>query len=166
MTRIVTLQCINEQVLNTLKHAVDASTIDKESIELHISDKSGGSTEIGLKIVDLIEHSPVDIIGVVETGAASMSAIIFEACGKRIMRKKSFLHFHFAHIRVSLLIYYNKKLMERNRQSGIALQERLFAPVAKRTKKSREQLIELFCLDRAIGATEALSRGLADEISK
>ena len=164
MTRIITLKSITVEFLEEFKEAVNSSTIDMRPIELHIADKAGGSTEIGLQIVDLIERSPVLVTGIVETGAASMSAIIFEACHKRLMRKQSYLHFHFAHIRVSLLIYYDQKLMERNCQSGIALQERLFAPVARRTGKSKVELIELFCLDRAIDAKESIHRNLADEM--
>ena len=51
-----------------------------------------------------------------------------------------------------------------SRQSGIALQERLIAPIVKRTGMTRQDVHKLLLEDHHIGAEEALDRGLVDRI--
>ena len=124
----------------------------------------GGDVNCGFEIIEAIESSPVTVSGIVRREAGSAAAIILQACHDRVMENGSTLHYHYASWRVSLLIYFDKQLMKRNRQSGIAMQERLIEPIVKRTGMTRQDVHKLLLEDRHIGAQEALDRGLVDRI--
>lgn len=52
------------------------------------------------------------------------------------MHEAAYLHYHYAHWRVSLLMYFDEELMARNKKSGIGLHEKLFVPVMKKNGMS------------------------------
>ena len=147
-----------------LKALIELAEIKNEGIELKIIALEGGSTEVGLGIVRLIETSPVPITGIVVQKACSMAAIILQACHTRIMHKGAYLHYHYGGWPVSLLIYFDHELMKENMKAGIALQNALFAPLKNRTNMSDEEIHTLFTREQSVYAEEALSLGLIDKI--
>lgn len=158
------LTSIDEKAVKELNTLIKAAQSEGDGIDFEIIRVNGGSTDIGLEIVKLLENSPVLITGIVREKACSIAAIILQACDKRKMHEAAYLQYHYAHWRVSLLTYFDEAMMERNKQSGIELHRRLSRPVIKKTGMSTEKAHELFRTDRPIYAKEALELGLIDEI--
>lgn len=157
---------INKAVktVSHLRTLIELAQLKNEGIELRIIAADGGSTDVGLAIVHLIETSPVPITGIVVEKACSMAAIILQACHTRKIHKNAYLDYHYGSWRVSLLTYFDEELMKRNTEAGMKIQRELFQPVINRTNMSVEQIHELFTLERPVYAEEALARGLIDEI--
>jgi ATP-dependent protease ClpP protease subunit len=146
-----------------LDRAVRMAHSKKKQLEILISSK-GGDVDEGLKMIEVIKKSPVDVSATVIGEAGSIAAVILQYAKVRRMRADATLHYHFGSWRVSFMIYFDEKLAEANREKGVGLQMKLIAPIMERARMTREQALALLREDRKLSAKEALQRGLIDEI--
>lgn len=127
----------------------------------------GGDVGAGLDIYDLIKTYPGRSTGIVYRNAASMGAIILQACDVRLCGQHADVRVH--HIsqnNVSLDIFNDpsgnklKDIEKALRES----QHRLYEILVARTGKSLEDVMVIFRNDRPMTATKAQELNLIDRI--
>lgn len=137
--------------------------LNQEFCEMEIN-SNGGDVVHGLHIVDIINKHPAHLRATVEKEAGSMAAIILQCAEVRRMRRTATLHYHYGSWRISFLVYFDKALAASNRKKAREYQKALIEPIVKRVGISEKEVHSLLRQDRRIGAEEALTLGLIDEI--
>lgn len=166
MSRIydASLRHINSGATHELERILHSLEAEKKlTCELEIN-CAGGDIVEGIKMMRIIQKSPVHVCATVVNEAGSTAAVILQCCDTRRMMSDATLHYHYGSWRVSFMVYYDKKLLERNRQRAMDYQEQLIAPIIKRSGMSKKRIHELLRADKKIGAEESLSFRLVDEI--
>jgi len=128
-------------------------------------DSNGGSVKVGLDIYDLIRLYPNDTVGLVVNKAASMAAIILQACKKRTCAQHaSILIHHVSRRNISLDEIANARSRERILANMRADQGKLYRILAERTGKPVSAIRKVCKQDRFMSAEVALDFGLIDQI--
>lgn len=133
-------------------------------IEVIIS-SGGGKVHYGLLIYDLLLKYDGKKVGVVYEMAASMAAIILQACDVRTCTKHSqVLIHHVSSNEVSLDELRSPKRLEKLRQDMERDQDLLYAILAEKTGQSIPVIRRECAKDRPLKAEEARKFGLIDAI--
>ena len=160
----VSIRNFERATAKNLERVLQLRALQREtSCELEITSK-GGDVNHGLRMIQFIRDSPLAVNATVVTEAGSMAAVILQCCKIRRIMSNATLHYHYASWRISLMVYFDAELAERNRLSGIKLQNDLIEPIKKRLKITEEDVHKLLREDRKMNAQEALARGHIDEI--
>lgn len=159
----IPLKQIDSATTFMLDRAVRMAHSKKKQLEILISSR-GGDVDEGLRMIEVIKKSNLDVYATVVGEAGSIAAVILQHAKVRRMRSDATLHYHFGSWRVSFMIYFDEKLARANRERGIELQMKLIAPIMERAKMTKQQALDLLKEDRKLTAQEALARGLIDEI--
>ena len=162
-TQQVILHKISKILIDDLKSAIARALKNKGEVEIAI-DCAGGEVDLGLEIMNLIEASPVRIIGRVTGRAASMAAIILQCCHERQIDERAYLRFHYASWPVSFRMYFEPEMLQKNIDSGKKLQERLIVPIMKSSGMSSVEAHELLRKDKRLPSREALKQFLVDSV--
>ncbi len=157
------LRQIDHVAVKLLEKAICSAEKKCVELELLINCK-GGSIDEGFRIIELIEASPIRIKGQVTKEAASMAAVILQACHYRMMDVGATLHYHYGSWRVSFLIYFDEEVMRANKERATALQRRLIAQIIKKSSMTKKEAHDLLRQDRLMSGEEALERRLIDEL--
>lgn len=125
----------------------------------------GGDVGVGLDIYDIIRLYPAPVDALVLSHAASMAAVILQACRKRSCAQNAgILIHHVSRREVSLDELEDdekrRKLVEHMR----TLQQRLYDILAARSKQPIERIREECLKDAFMPAEQAFAFGLIDEI--
>ena len=158
------LRHINNSTTRELEEVLHSLEIQKKTtFELEIN-CAGGDIIEGIKMMRIIEKSPLHVRATVVNEAGSTAAVILQCCDTRRMMGNATLHYHYGSWRVSFMVYYDKKLLERNRQRAMQYQGQLITPIIRRSGMSKKRVHELLRADKKISAEESLSLSLIDEI--
>lgn len=130
-----------------------------------IIDSNGGSTVTGLDIYDIIRLYPGKITGKVMGNAASMAAIILQACKVRqcALHSEILIH-HVSRRNVSLDIMKSKKKRDKVIAEMEKPQKRLYDILLQTTKQTKAAIVKACRLNKQMSAEEALAFGLIDQI--
>jgi ATP-dependent Clp protease protease subunit len=130
-----------------------------------VIDTPGGDTDAGLDIYDALRLYTGKKTAIVLDQAASMGAIILQACEVRKCAKHAGVLIHFVSRRsVSLGEISTQKGWKKILGNLREVQARLYIILEKATKKSRTAIIKECRKDKSMKAEEALEFGLVDEI--
>ena len=128
-------------------------------------DSKGGDIGPGLDIYDAIRLYPGIVTGSVRSQAASIAAIILQACPKRLCARHGSILIHIvARRQVSLDVLESKPKLERLIADLRERQGRLDQILIARTGKTLRRIQSVCKLDKYMKAEEALEFGLVDEI--
>jgi ATP-dependent Clp protease protease subunit len=128
-------------------------------------DSGGGPVGPGLDIYDVIRLYQGTTTGLVLRRAASMAAIILQACSKRqCARHAGILIHHVSRTSVSLDQLRNKRRRDLILESMQKDQDRLYRILVDRTKQPLPLIKKECRKDKYMTAEEALAFGLIDEI--
>ena len=125
----------------------------------------GGNVDVGLDVYDLLRLYPGKKTATVYDKAASMGAMILQACDVRRSAKHSHILIH--HISrgfISLDVLRSKKKSAEWREDMEKSQKRLYDILSERTGKTVSQIRAACAKDEFMTAQEALEFGLIDEI--
>jgi ATP-dependent Clp protease protease subunit len=125
----------------------------------------GGSVDAGLDIYDELRLYRGEKTATVHDKAASMGALILQACDVRRCAKHSHVLIH--HIstgRVTLDTLRSKKKLDDMRKNMESDQSRLDTILAERTGKTKVEIRRVCAKDEFMNADEALAFNLIDEI--
>ena len=125
----------------------------------------GGSVVVGLDIYDLLNDSPLRIDGRVMSYAASMGAIILQACDKRSMGSNSYLLVHDVRMYVRLYDLQSDKKLKKIIKEAADTQQRLEEIISVRTGRPISDFSKYMRSDREIPPDECLRLGLIDEVT-
>lgn len=130
-----------------------------------ILDTGGGETIPGLDIYDLVRLYPGPTKGIVFNRAASMGAVILQACKERCCARHAIILIH--HVSKSSVsldeIEHHTKLKKLKEQLRRP-QKRLYTILCDRTGKSEKEIARVCRLDKEMDSEEAKTFGLIDEI--
>jgi len=130
-----------------------------------VIDSGGGNVGAGLDVYDLLKNYPGHTTGIVLRRAASMAAVILQACDERIAATHAdILIHHISRDNVSLDVLNDatgQKLAEL-REGMLKRQNYLYVILAERTKKSVEEISKVCLKDVPMFAQEAMDFGLID----
>lgn len=133
-------------------------------IEIRLT-SGGGNVEFGLDIYDMIRLYEGKKRGVVIGDAASMAAIILQACDNRCaMENARVLIHHINHNRVTLDDMRNPKRLGKMHKDMEQRQQRLYDILAKRTGKSVARIRAVCAKDEPMTTKQALEFGLIDTV--
>lgn len=121
---------------------------------------SGGDTNAGLGMFDLITACNRKTVALVVGRAESAAALLVQACKVRIMSRHSTMLVHSSHVSVSGSVENARTLVER---FGV-MDEYSYAIFAHRTGRHIDEIRELAQRDAVFNADEALEYGLVDTI--
>jgi len=128
-------------------------------------DSGGGSVSAGLDIYDLIRLYDNEVEGIVLARAASMAAVILQACTKRkCARHGAVLIHHVSSSSVKLDVLREKKARDALIADMERDQQRLYAILAKKTGQKITRIKAACKEERFMTAEEALAFKLIDEI--
>lgn len=140
------------------------TTVGSPSVTLLIT-SSGGLVNVGLDIYDAIRFYPGEVTGIVAGFAKSMAGVILQACKTRkIMRHAHIMIHHVSRMSINLDELRDEKRLHEVKDGLEKSQERLYAILSDRTKKSVDEINAECAKERDMTAEEALAFGLVDEI--
>ncbi|MBP9669428.1 MAG: ATP-dependent Clp protease proteolytic subunit [Candidatus Pacebacteria bacterium] len=150
-----------EQVAGCMLHL-----IGKKSPPIKIIINSpGGEVDSGLDIYDLLRLYEGEKTGIVIDRAASMGAVILQACNVRACaRHASILIHHVSRSNITLDQLRNPRKLKEVRDSMEKSQAKLYAILTDRTGQSVSRIRTVCALDKHMSAREALKFGLIDKI--
>lgn len=125
----------------------------------------GGRVDVGLDIYDLLRIYPGKKTATVSSHAASMGAVILQACTVRRCPKHSTVLIH--HIStgdITLDLFRSRMKLAKFRKDMETDQSRLYDILAEKTGKSVPEISKACAKDASMTAEEALAFGLIDEI--
>lgn len=130
-----------------------------------IIDSNGGSVSDGLDIYDLIRLYGGKTSGLVISKAASMGAIILQACGVRkcALHAEILIH-HISRRNVSLDTLTSTDEHQKLVDEMKVDQQRQYDILVKKTGQTEEKIIETCKLDKFMSSEEAKAFGLVDEV--
>lgn len=130
-----------------------------------VIDSNGGSVATGLDIYDLIRLYKGKTVGTVISRAASMGAIILQACGVRkcALHAEILIH-HISRKSVGLDTLKSKKQHKKLVREMEVDQQRQYDILVKKTGQSKKKIVITCKLDKFMSAEEAKSFGLIDEV--
>lgn len=130
-----------------------------------IINSGGGSTSVGLDIFDTIRLYRGKVTGKVISRAASMAAIILQACTVRqCARHAEILIHHVSRRNVSLDVMKSRAKMKKVVSEVEKPQQRLYNILVGRTKRSKSEIVRACRLDKYMASEQAKEFGLIDEI--
>jgi ATP-dependent protease ClpP protease subunit len=159
----VPLRHINEATTMAISRAIHSARTHRKQLEILIN-SGGGDVEEGLRIIEMLKRSPVQVNATVDGTAGSTAAVIFQCATVRRMTASSTLLYHYANGRVGFQAFYDKKMLDRFRDKVLACQNALIEPIKQRTGMSDKEVHALLREAKTLGANEALARGLIDVI--
>jgi ATP-dependent Clp protease protease subunit len=134
-------------------------------LTFHIS-CSGGLVSAGLDIYDLIRFYEGPTVGVVHSIAASMGAVVLQACDWRVATPHSDILIHNLNTQgISLDIMRNEIEMSKLVRELEDNQEMVYDILIGRTGRSRDEIMTISALDLKMNVEEALAFGLIDQIA-
>lgn len=130
-----------------------------------VIDSNGGSVAAGLDIYDIIRLYKGKTVGTVISKAASMGAIILQACSVRkcALHAEILIH-HISRKSVSLDTLKNHEDHQKLVKEMEVDQQRQYNILVKKTGQTEEKIIETCKLDKFMSAEEAKAFGLVDEV--
>jgi len=133
-------------------------------LTIHIS-SNGGSVSWGLDIYDALMFYPGKKRAVVHGMAASMAAVLLQACEDRYAtpHAKVLIH-HISSSNISLDTLRKKESLAKFQRDMESDQERIYAILAGRSKQTRDEIMKKCEIDVPMSADEALKFGLIDRI--
>lgn len=134
--------------------------------DIHIVISSpGGHTDSGLDIYDLLRLYPGKKTAVIHDKAASMGAIILQACNVRqCAAHSSILIHHISRRNVTLDTLRNKKLLEKMIEKMEENQHLQYKILSIRSGRTIAEIKRECAKNQFMSATQALAFGLIDEI--
>jgi ATP-dependent Clp protease protease subunit len=152
---------VNDDLADKLvNQLVDLEKADAKKPIYIVINSPGGSVAAGLRITSAMDATKPDIDCVVDEGAYSMAAIIFEHCTKRYIQKDSDLLFHqmslqvegpLANVSSEILHFQNE-----NDQFEIEVSQKLKMSATEYRKHAHDEWW--------LTADEAVKSGAADEV--
>jgi ATP-dependent Clp protease, protease subunit len=131
---------------------------------IHIS-SNGGQVVAGLDVYDLLKFYTGQKVGVVQAMAASMAAVILQACDWRVGTQHSrVLIHHVSNQYITLDIARDPEKFGKFRDRMEASQQKLYQILVGRTGKSIEEIRATCELDTSMTAQEALGYCLIGQI--
>lgn len=127
-----------------------------------IIDSHGGSVVAGLQMYEAIRDSKIPVHGLVYRRAFSMAAIVLQACSKRAAYSTAEVLFHDTTAEV-VVTDNDEEIREKLKYARERL-EMCHRIIASRMGRPMEEAAKFCRLDMTMSATEALERGLIDEI--
>ncbi len=125
----------------------------------------GGNVDAGLSIYDALRLYPGKTTGVVLGQAASMGAIVLQACNvRKCSIHSAILIHHVATEKVSIDILRDPKKLKLLLESGERKQAHLYTILCARAGKGVKRIRKACGRDKYMTAEEALNFGLIDEI--
>lgn len=125
---------------------------------------NGGNTEAALEIFDILKLYPGLKTGIVIGKARSAAAIILQTCDKRLVTPNSLILIHNGTATFQNdCLYDDKKLadfLERNNK----FKDKILGILTDRTKKSKQEIIDMNMKDKSLFVEEALEFGLIDGV--
>ncbi len=155
---------VNEEMLKYLREAVQILTIEGNPPLTVLITSGGGNASMGLDLYDLIKFYPGKKIGLVHGIAASMAAIILQACDWRVITPNGRILIH--HIKCHnfpLTALKNADELDKFLKS----RAHLFNQYEILTKKTGKEVGEILARceeDEYMPAQEAVQYGLVDQI--
>jgi ATP-dependent protease ClpP protease subunit len=107
---------VDEDATKKFEKFMTAATAAKADMVLLEINTPGGSMDDGHEMVRVIEHSPIQVVCIVDGKAASMGMYIFQSCDQRVMTKRSMLMVH----QVSLMTGRGVRLTETSLENASA----------------------------------------------
>jgi ATP-dependent Clp protease, protease subunit len=133
-------------------------------IEVRIT-SPGGRVDVGLDVYDLLRLYPGKKTAIVSSQAASMGAVILQACDvRRCMKHSSVLIHHISTSDITLDLLRSRVKMARFRKDMETDQDRLYDILAVKTGKSISEISKACAKDEPMTAEEAKAFGLIDDI--
>ena len=158
---------VNEQLFDNIERILaELIILGSPDVVLYIN-TAGGDVSDGLDIYDLIKMYPGETTGIVFRQAASMGAIILQACTRRLAARHSdILIHHISRNRVSLDVFEDTSgvKMRELHESLKKRQQYLYDILVERTGKSLDEIVAACKKDTPMTAEEAKSFGLVDQI--
>ncbi len=137
---------------------------DSPDLEV-IIDSGGGSVGSGLDIYDLIRLYQGKTTGLVISKAASMAAVVLQACDvRKCAAHAGILIHHLSTKSVSLDTMVSKRRRDKLISEMQKDQNQLYDILVAKTGKTKAQILRECKLDRYMNAHEAKSFGLVDEV--
>lgn len=130
-----------------------------------IINSSGGEVNAGLDIYDILRLYEGTKVGLVVDCAASMAAVILQACTVRTCAQHaSILIHHVSRSNITLDQLRSARKTREVRESMEKSQAKLYAILTRRTGQTVSRIRKVCALDKHMTAREALKFGLIDEI--
>ncbi len=125
----------------------------------------GGRVDMGLHIFDLLRLYPGKKTALVVGAAASMGAIILQACEmRRCMKHSTVLIHHISTSDITLDLIRSRTRLTQFRKDMETDQQRLYAILAEKTGKTIPEINKACAKDEPMTAEGAKAFGLIDEI--
>ena len=147
--------------ISIIKQIKCLSSESNDPINLIIS-SPGGDVDYGFAIIDEIEKCKFDVNALAVGRVASMAALIFAACKKRMMNKHSRILIHNPYLSSGA-----KGTLENVKQQAEhlnSIQDLQAEILAKACNQPKEKIMEICDKDQFMSATEAYEIGLCNHI--